>query len=141
MRTPRTFAGLALVTLALLLSACGSDEGGESAQPVAASASPEESTPTAPDPAASLGVHDLDDVVAQYHLKAVPDDNYYIATLPDGTECDVTSVMTSRSDVEFSMQMGDVVATNADMSIGFLVGDDQQATCLNGLSVMLGYQP
>lgn len=129
-----------LLLAALALTACGaeSEPAAKSAEPVAAEASP---TPTAPDPAASLGVHDLDDVVAQYHLKAVPDDNYWIATLPDGTECDVNDVLTSRSDVEFSMQMGDVVATNADMSIGFLVGGDKQATCLNGLNVMLGFQP
>lgn len=135
-----TKLAITLCAVALALTACGSDPepAAKSAEPVAAEASP---TPTAPDPAASMGVHDLDDVVAQYHLKAVPDDNYWIATLPDGTECDVNDVLTSRSDVEFSMQMGDVVATNADMSIGFLVGGDKQATCLNGLNVMLGFQP
>lgn len=125
-----------LAAVALTLTACGTES-----EPKAEQTAEAVAAPTAPDPSASVGVHDLADVMEQYHLKAVSDDDYYIATLPDGTECDVNAVMTSRSDVEFSMQMGDVVATNADMSIGFLVGGDKQATCLNGLNVMLGYQP
>jgi hypothetical protein len=130
-----TRLAIALCAVALALTACGSDPAPtKKAEPVAAE-------PTTPDPAASMGVHDLADVVKQYHLKAVPDDDYYIATLPDGTECDVDQILTTRSDVQFASEMGDVLAVNADMSIGFEVGGDKQATCLAGLNEMLGYQP
>ncbi|MGH3478438.1 MAG: hypothetical protein ACRDQD_16565 [Nocardioidaceae bacterium] len=121
-----------LLALAVL-TACGSEPDDDSASSPSPAVESDVMESEVADPAASLV--DAADVAKQYGL-VDEGDGWYIATVEDGTECEVL-LLTGASEVDTYMSAGDVVATNADATVGFKVTGDSQRTCYDGLTKML----
>lgn len=123
-----------LLLAAAVLSACGSGSDDDSASnPSAAAVESDVVESEVADPAASLV--DAADVAEQYGL-VDEGDGWYIATVADGTECEVL-LLTGASEVDTYASAGDAVATNGDGTIGFKITGDSKRTCFDGLTAML----
>ena len=118
-----------LLLAVAVLTACGSDPAEDSAS----SPSPAAVESEVADPAASLV--DAADVAEQYGL-VDEGDGWYIATVEDGTECEVL-LLTGAAEVDTYASAGDTVASNPDGTVGFKVTGDSMRTCYEGLTKML----
>ncbi|HEY9354259.1 MAG TPA: hypothetical protein VIP28_13445 [Nocardioides sp.] len=121
-----------LLLAVAVLTACGSDPVDESASSASPAAEESEVVESA-DPAAALV--DAADVAEQYGL-VDEGDGWYIATVEDGTECEVL-LLTGPAEVDTYASAGDTVASNPDGTVGFKVTGDSMRTCYEGLTKML----
>jgi len=122
-----------LLAVVVVLTGCGADPVDDSAaspSPAAVESGVVESESA--DPAASLV--DAADVAERYGL-VDEGDGWYIATV-EGTECEVL-LLTGAAEVATYVGAGDVVATNADSTVGLKITGDSKRTCFDGLTELL----